>query len=487
MQTNTFKARLARFAAASAVAATAAASLMAGVGVAGADPKQLEDPLVTMGSDTTQDILDAFTGEVNGTRFIPIRSASALSPAGIEVGQQQIASWRAVNLDSSGNPEACVEPAGGILVDRANGSGNGRRALTAAFGLNAGNPVGWGRTDVGCTTEYANMAGLIDFSRSSSGASGTSGDLTFVPFARDALQFAYSAPSGAAAVNDLTTTQVRDLHTNAGGSAVLLVDPDGAGPLGNTRIIACRIQSGSGTYESWAEDMFPGDSPPPSAANVAALEASTEECADAFDTVETGINGIQEHDPQGLEDVCDRIRTGYTPVGGGAPVAGQSNTQCIIGYSAANWVAQFNGVGNRALPVTPTAPTGGQFNLGIQGGGATAYTLAGGVASPNPTYYADTTFGRDVYNVVPSSVIALPGNLALKSMLLCDGPDAGTACDFNSEGPGSGPAICSPEAAVTRNLLGFGAPVDHACGQYGAFNKRAYDFSNTGPIGTPET
>lgn len=464
MQTTTLRATLAKIAAASAVAAVGAASLLAGGTPAGADPKQYEDPLVTMGSDTTQDILDAFTGEVNGTRFIPLRSSEAS-------GHTQIASWRAVNLDAGGSPEQCVEPAGGILVDRPNGSGNGRRALTSAF-----TGVGWGRTDVACTTQYASMAGLIDFSRSSSGASGTSGDLTFVPFARDALQFAYSAPDAASAVSNLTTQQVRDLHTNAGGPAELTI--------GGTRIIACRIQDGSGTYESWFEDMFLVG---PNSTDENTLETSTSECARAFDAVQAGIDGIQEHDPQGLFDVCERIRNGYTPVGGGAAVPAEPDTQCIIGYSAANWVAQFNGVGSRSLPITPTAGTGGEFNLGTRDGGVVAYNIAGGEASPNETYYADTTFGRDVYNVIPTGVIGAPGFDALRTMLLCDGPDSGTACDFHAEGPGSGPAMCSAEAAVTRSLFGFGAPVDHPCGAYGAFNKRAWDFSNTGPVGSPES
>ncbi|MDZ4825799.1 MAG: hypothetical protein SGJ13_04950 [Actinomycetota bacterium] len=461
MRTNTLKARLAKIAAASAVLAVGVASVMAGENPAGADPKQQESPLITMGSDTTQDILDAFTGEVNGNLFIPLRSASVTSVAGVETGQQQIASWRAVNLDAAGSPQACVEPKGGIRVDRPNGSGNGRRALTAAF-----TGAGWGRTDVTCTSTYANMAGLINFSRSSSGASGTTGDLTFVPFARDALQFAYSAPDVALAVSDLTTAQVQGLHTNSGSSAVI--------NSGGTRIIGCRIQDGSGTYESWMGMMGLN---PASQTDETTLETSTGECAGAFDAVQFGIDGIQEHDPEGLFDVCERIRNGYVPFGGGPAVPAQANTQCIIGYSASNWVAQFNDFGSRDLPIVPVAPTGGEFNLGTRDGGVAAYSITLGVAAPNSTYYANATFGRDVYNVIPTSVIALPGNTALKTMLLAG---------FNSEGPGSGPAVCSADAAVTRGLLGYGAPVNHACGAFGAFNKRAWDFSNTGVIGSPE-
>ncbi|MFZ6004527.1 MAG: hypothetical protein ACOYXM_11415 [Actinomycetota bacterium] len=468
MQKHTLRARLAKVAAVAAVASVGAAAVMASASVAGADPKQFEDPLVGVGSDTTQDILDAFTGEVNGTRFIPLRSGPAS-------GRAQLASWRAVQEDAGGSPVACIQPSGGILVDRPNGSGNGRRALSAAIG--PASQRGWGRSDVGCTTVRANMSGLVDFARSSSGASATSGPLTFVPFARDALQWAYSAPDAASAVSDLTTAQVRQLHVTGGTSQVLNV--------GGTRIIACRIQSGSGTYESWHEDMFPGDSPPPDSGNVTLLNQSTAECAGAFDAVQQGINGIQEHDPQGLYDVCERIRNGYTPVGGGSAVAAQPNTQCIIGYSAANWVAQFNGLGTRSLDVDgagtdapPVANTGGAFNLGTQNGGAAAYTISGSTASPNPTYYADTTFGRDVFNVIPTVAITEPGFEATREMFLTG---------FDSEGPGSGPAMCTAAAATTRSLLGFAAP-SQACGFYSATaNKRAYDTACLGTVGSAET
>lgn len=477
MQTTTFRARLARLAAAAAVLAVGGASVVAGGSIAGADPKQFEDPLVGVGSDTTQDVLDAFTGEVNGTRFLPLRSSDAS-------GNTQLASWRAIQLNASGASVDCIQPSGGILVDRPNGSGNGRRALSAAFSPAANR--GWGRSDVGCTSVRASMAGLVDFARSSSGSTATSGPLTYVPFARDALQFAYSAPDAATAVSNLTTAQVRQLHATAGGPQSITV--------GSTRIIACRIQSGSGTYESWHTMMFPGDSAPPDAGNVTILNSATSECAGAFSAEQAQVNGVQEHDPQGLYDACERIRNGYTPVGGGSAVAAQPNTQCIIGYSAANWIAQFNGVGTRSLDVDgagtdapPVAATGGAFNLGTRDGGATAYTITNGTAAPNATYYADTTFGRDVYNVIPTAAVTQPGFDATREMFLCDGDDAGTDCDFHADGAGSGPAMCSTEAATTRSLLGFAAPTE-PCGHYGAaINKRAFDINCTGAVGSTET
>ena len=111
--------------------------------------------------------------------------------------------------------------------------------------------------------------------------------------------------------------------------------------------------------------------------------------------------------------------------------------------------------------------------------------ITSGVAAPNPAYYTDATFGRDVYNVIPTGTITAPGFDSLRTMFLCDGPDAGSACDFDSEGAGSGPAMCSAEAATTRSLLGYAAPTQ-PCGAYGAFNKRAFDATCTGPVGNTE-
>lgn len=449
MQTKTLKVKLAKVAMASALASLGAATVIAGGTIAGADPKLSEDPVIGMGSDTTQDVLDAFTGEVNGRQFIPLRTSEA-------TGHQQLASWRAVNEDGA----TCVEPAGGILVDRPNGSGNGRRALTAAwFG------GGWGRTDVGCTPTYDNMSGLIDFARSSSGKNEESGDLTYVPFARDALQFAYSAPDAASAVSTLTTAQIQGLHTTSGAAYTA---PNG------TRVIACRIQDGSGTYETWAGFMGLGDG---TGSNKTTLVNATAECATEFDVAQTAIDGIQEHDPNGLEDVCDRIRA----------QTGKANTQCIIGYSAANFVAQYNGVGSRSLPVQPTASTGGQFNLGVNsdltvGANAPAYVLNGGTAEPNDLYYVGT-WGRDVFNVIPTYIIGDPSYDRIFEMLLGDGPDFDTLPDYDN-GDG-GPAMCTGEAATIKSLLGFGDPV-RECGAYGAFLKGPRETKAIGPVGSAE-
>jgi hypothetical protein len=154
-----------------------------------------------------------------------------------------------------------------------------------------------------------------------------------------------------------------------------------------------------------------------------------------------------------------------------------------VGYSVSNWVAQFNDFGSRDLPHTPTAATGGAFNLGVTSnvaGGVAPWIINGPQNSQgNQTYYDDVTFGRDVYNVIPTAVITLPGNENMRTMFL-----AGN----DSEGPGSGPAICSSAAITTRTQLGYLAPVQ-ACGTFGpAINKQPFVFgAGTGTPGTNET
>ena len=55
----------------------------------------------------------------------------------------------------------------------------------------------------------------------------------------------------------------------------------------------------------------------------------------------------------------------------------------------------------------------------------------------------------------------------------------------DSEGVGSGPAICSTAAVATRTLFGFGAPVD-PCGSITRKGPYITAGGGTGTIGNPE-
>jgi hypothetical protein len=139
-------------------AATAAVSL--GIATpAYADPPSFST-IVGVGSDTTENV-------VNG-----------LSTAVTTIG----------SYDATGSATIQTH-SGGVFFTRPNGSGAGQKALTASI-----NPNG---TDKYPATTGVDITGQVDFARSSSGVSSSlpGTQLTFIPFARDAVSYAVSAAS----------------------------------------------------------------------------------------------------------------------------------------------------------------------------------------------------------------------------------------------------------------------------------------------------
>jgi ABC-type phosphate transport system substrate-binding protein len=386
MPTLTLKRKIGTVAAATAMLGLSATSMITSAMPAGADPKQLDNALVGVGSDTTQDVMNALAGEANGNLYTPIRSSQAS-------GYRQI-----VSFDATGS--ACVTPrAPGASFDRPNGSSNGRDALSQAFKPAA---PGWDASAVGCTAAPKNVAGLIDFGRSSSGVTSTSGELTYIPFARDALSYAYYTPNGVTPVTDLTQAQLTALHTNSTGSASITV--------GSTRIIACRIQQGSGTAGTWNGKV--------GAPSQSTLDTSTGECP-----VNVSINGLQENDAAALVAAGQAVNAGRpTP-----------DTQVIIGFSAANYISQANGVAKTQIP---SLAAGEVFSLGGIDGLGLPFAGSAPSLTPATTFYASTTWGRDVYNILPTNRATGVGFAAEKSLFV---------------GPTS--AVCS--ATTTIKAFGF--------------------------------
>jgi ABC-type phosphate transport system substrate-binding protein len=372
-----------------AVAVVGATALMSFAGgTAGADPKQLNAALVGTGSDTTQDIMNALAGEANGKLYTPIRSSQAS-------GFRQIISFDAVG-------SACITPrAPGSSFDRPNGSSNGRDSLSQAVKPGA---TGWDASGVTCTTAPKNVSGLIDFARSSSGITSTTGDLTYIPFGRDALSYAYYTPAGVTPVTNLTQAQLTSLHTDASGSAEITV--------GGTRVIACRIQQGSGTFASWNSKVGSPTQP--------VLDTSTGECP-----IDPAINGLQENDGSALVNAGRAVNAARpTP-----------DTMVVIGFSAANYISQANGVAKSDLPALNAGET---FNLGGIDGLGVPYSGTAPTLTPATAFYASTTWGRDVYNILPTNRAVGIGFAAEKSLFV-----------------GTGSAICSSAAQATVNAFGF--------------------------------
>lgn len=164
-----------KFAAAGAAALTIV-GVAFGASPAMADPVPNTDKrqLAGAGSDTTQHVMNAL--------------GNAITNANGKV----IASWDAV-----GSPTIETKT-GGPSFTRPNGSTNGLRALSASI-----NNTVWGGTNA--------LGGQVDFARSSSSPSASGSDLTFIPFARDAVSYAYADVAGAVPSN-LTTAQLKDIY-----------------------------------------------------------------------------------------------------------------------------------------------------------------------------------------------------------------------------------------------------------------------------------
>lgn len=358
MATLTLKQKLMRCGAAAAAIGTVASVMVAG-SPANADPKAFS-AFVGVGSDTTQDVLNAFSGFSGGTNFTPVQSSVA-------TGQIQVASF-----DATGTPTCIITKPGGGSFNRPNGSSQGRRALSRSV---TGTP--YGNADCGPALG-SNISGQVNFARSSSGpSSGDTGtDLTYVPFGRDGVSFAYYRTDGSP-VTSLTRAQLTSLFTT------------GTQTIGGVRIVPCGIQTGSGTYAFWN--------------TVTTATAAQENTATADCQALPGVDRLQENDGVELKTLGDQAD------------AAVNGTQVVIGFSAGAFIAKSNGV------ATPTPPAGvGIGSISNDGNGNNLGSPTSGTVpnlTPSATFFGNGTFGRSVYNVLPTSIIASAfGNAAIKSV-----------------------------------------------------------------------
>jgi hypothetical protein len=366
-----------------ALAATISVGLLAPASPVSADPK-FADALVGAGSDTTMDVMAALSGFANGKAFTPVQSSSAS-------GSKHIASWDSKLASHTDN---CIAPKlKAPTTYRPNGSSEGRRALSRAIdGTVYGPAAECGGSKV--------VTGLFDYARSSSGpSSGDTGTaLTYVPFGRDALAVAYYA-NGVTPVTDFTRAQITSLYTT------------GPQTINGVEVVPCGIQLGSGTYQSWLGMT---------AATAPQDESSTAICQAAGTT--TGR--IQENDAAALKMKGD----------------GLVGKQVIIGFSAANFIAQGNGVALSQLAAGVDLGTISDDGTGANLGVAYTTSVVDGetLYAPAPTFYASTVFGRNVYNVFDTARVTGFGNNDIKSLFV-----GGTS------------AVCSVAGQETVNAFGF--------------------------------
>ncbi len=395
-------------AAAAAVGVSALALTAGGLSVANADSIRSTSggaSYVAVGSDTIQDLYNAFgngywsslttagtftsaTTSVNGT---PIASYDAFGPA-----------YNASAVGSTSGPGAGVDwirpKVGGDQFGRPHGSGDGVKALSAADPAHTANRIFQSSTEGkwNLTSANPNVSQLVDIARSSS-RPGTavaigsgSNKLTFVPLAQDAVSWAGKAFP----VSTLTTNQLIGLFVTGSDDESPAGVSNGdvqVDPLHPTTQVQLRVAG------AWV-NVFP------------ALPQSASGTRQFFLTALN--NGVTQATP------------GTWVTQAGAPENNASaiaTTNEIIPFSAAQWIAQVNGI----APSTFSAPTTNNVALGSINGKAAITTdpisgqlvpldaASGGLygngsnnSSVNP---AQGVFARNVYSVVLSSHTVVAG------------------------------------------------------------------------------
>ncbi|MFD4597230.1 substrate-binding domain-containing protein [Streptomyces sp. NPDC058464] len=196
-----------------------------------ADPTSATDyrQLAGVGSDTTQDVMNALGNAITNSNG------------------KVIASWNA-----TGTSPITTKATGSCTITRPDGSGAGITALNTALD---------------------GSTGCVDFARSSRGPNNTTTtDLTFIPYAKDAVSWVKQ--DGSALPDDLTTAQLKAIYectlTSLNGVTLTPILPQSASgtrafflsSIGVTTPGSCvtsnsTIQENDGSIVDSAGDIFP--------------------------------------------------------------------------------------------------------------------------------------------------------------------------------------------------------------------------------------
>ncbi|MET8095014.1 Ig-like domain repeat protein [Streptomyces sp. NPDC005236] len=311
------------------VAAAVVSGTLALASPASADPTPAGTfrKLVGVGSDTTQDVLNALAGDtVNGNSYTAT-AVQAASGAGV-------ASYDAIEPGTGSTTSNIQTRTGGPSFLRPNGSGKGRLALSMSL-----------TGDKFPDSSGVSIKGQVDFARSSSGPSSSGTAFTYIPFARDAVGVAVRG----SALNTLTVDQLHDIYS---GSLTVV----------NGQTVHPKIpQSGSGTRKFFLGAIGLTDA-----------------------TLSPTVAVVQENQANGAVDADG----------------------ALVPFSVGSWIAQNNGV---SPDFSTSAAAAGAHLAAVQlpgdTGATTPIATVNGKLAPVGAYYENATFGRDVYNVVPSRAI----------------------------------------------------------------------------------
>jgi hypothetical protein len=344
------------------VAAVAAASVLSMTAqTALADPPTTVPPTFrtynAVGSDTIQDI----SNQLFNVDYLSWDAGSydAFKPAGVTADCIQT---------SSTGPE----------FRRPQGSGDGADALSSAWHRNSGVPTNkWQTCDA--SGHLDTSAALVEldpqdvaFSRSSSRPSVAGSDLTYIPFARDAVTVAYNDGSGTLGSLNLSTLELHDIYSGSVSSGDTTVTISSNTPTGTVQINGHTIhplipQMGSGT-----RSFFLGA---------------------------IGVSALAQY-------ITDPALPGGNHENNGGALSAQGD---LIPFSAAQWIAQNTGA---ATNTTNADLKLAEINSKAAVDGTGESSVPGdlyGTFDEDSQTYTDTpgtgsgVFERDVYYVVPSA------------------------------------------------------------------------------------
>ncbi|CAN5264669.1 hypothetical protein BH11ACT2_BH11ACT2_15400 [soil metagenome] len=361
--------------------------------------------LVGAGSDTTQDVVNALAAASNGA----------------------IASY-----DATGHSTPVQVRADGGTLPRVSGSGAGIDTLRVAIGQTA-TAGSTALSDGTKVTIDSSVVGKIDFARSSSAPATADqsavGSLTYIPFAKDAVDVAYAGSAASLLANvplsvgtAATTTDPSLLNIYSGDIQYLnfsgtntyvsaTKDKDTDAGITSYRIQPLLPKNGSGTRK-----YFVG--------KISLKDLNTYSSLSSYikDVDTNGTTPLEEHDGTGIAD--------YTVLTGSNPVI------AISPFSIGQWVAQGN---SATTKVTDRRHGVVLAKLGVTAGEAVS-ALVESAGSPVTPYQTNSSYAamvRDVYNVVPTSLANTPASNIAKAFV------------------GSGSFVCAPAQASIITTYGF--------------------------------
>lgn len=258
-----------------------------------------------------------------------------------------IASYNATEPGTGSTTSQIQTRTNGPKFLRPNGANAGRVAVSDS--------VAGGNYAVSASTNdgTVNVKDQIDFARNTSTPAVAGNALTAIPYARDAVGYAAKGT----ALAQLTKQQLHDIYTGA------LTEINGV------KIHPFIPNSGAGTRTFFQK----------------AIGVTDDQLGSNVDTLDYNGTPVQQNR---LNDVI-------------------KNDGDLVPLSIASFVAQRNGVGEDR---SATAVEGGAFVGALDEENTGTYTPpaiknADGTLSSNPDFFADTTFGRDVSNVVATRAI----------------------------------------------------------------------------------